>query len=529
MRFAARMLRGHRVVSYFEFVSNEACGALKLARWSLLGAGLAIFTWRVVATWAFTVDDAYITLCYSSNLASHCELTFNSGQPPVEGFTAFLWVIVLAIPHLLGLDPVLFAKVAGIASSLLTLAVVFRLTATLLSESATDWSKCGGAVAAGLMAATPATAIHAVSGMETSTAMLLMTCFCLSAVRWLQRPGRVGAYAIAVLSLLIGLIRPDGNVACLASLLTLYVMSDQSQRATLLRATLIGYVLPGVGYFLLRYLYFDALLPIPFQVKLLNARALSGLGQVARFLLYHCVPVAIPILVAVSHRRREIVPLLAAACSLGIFFLFPAHIMGFDSRYLYPVMPIVAVLAGYGTVGLPELFSRLWPRNPRRNALVVMGVIMLGFGGLNYETAGSIDDKVIYAEGLRNAHQSLAQRLSAIEAEPHRVWIAIGDVGAVAYVSNWNVLDLYGLNDRHLASAANDEQYVYDCHPDVIVLASETEARFEARSELEARLYSAPELEAYSEIKKLRFGSHYFLWVFAKSGTAIADSLQVAW
>lgn len=52
----------------------------------VLGAGL----W---ACWSLTVDDAYITYRYSTNLAHGFEPTRNPGQDSVEGYTNFLWML----------------------------------------------------------------------------------------------------------------------------------------------------------------------------------------------------------------------------------------------------------------------------------------------------------------------------------------------------------------------------------------------------------------------------------------------------
>ena len=49
--------------------------------------------------WEFLCDDAFISFRYAANLAEHRSLSFNptlADAPPVEGYTNFLWVVVLA-------------------------------------------------------------------------------------------------------------------------------------------------------------------------------------------------------------------------------------------------------------------------------------------------------------------------------------------------------------------------------------------------------------------------------------------------
>ena len=44
----------------------------------------------------FVTDDAFISFVYSRNLAEHGKLVFNLGEHPVEGYTNFLWTVLLA-------------------------------------------------------------------------------------------------------------------------------------------------------------------------------------------------------------------------------------------------------------------------------------------------------------------------------------------------------------------------------------------------------------------------------------------------
>ena len=45
-------------------------------------------------------DDAMISMRYARNLAAGHGLAWNAGQPPVEGYTNFLWTLWMALIHL---------------------------------------------------------------------------------------------------------------------------------------------------------------------------------------------------------------------------------------------------------------------------------------------------------------------------------------------------------------------------------------------------------------------------------------------
>src|SRR5690606_41082865 len=73
-----------------------ALGALAVA----LVVGLLLHA----RAWEFLCDDAYISFRYAVNLAEHGALEYNLGER-VEGYTNFLWVLVLALGTCLGLAP----------------------------------------------------------------------------------------------------------------------------------------------------------------------------------------------------------------------------------------------------------------------------------------------------------------------------------------------------------------------------------------------------------------------------------------
>src|SRR3954454_14068801 len=60
----------------------------------------------------FVTDDAFISFVYSRNLVRHGQLVFNLGER-VEGYTNFLWTVVLAFFLRLGLQPELISRVLG--------------------------------------------------------------------------------------------------------------------------------------------------------------------------------------------------------------------------------------------------------------------------------------------------------------------------------------------------------------------------------------------------------------------------------
>ena len=61
----------------------------------------------------FVTDDAFISFRYARNLSEGYGLVFNPGFERVEGYSNFLWVLVLAGFHALGVAPESVSHVVG--------------------------------------------------------------------------------------------------------------------------------------------------------------------------------------------------------------------------------------------------------------------------------------------------------------------------------------------------------------------------------------------------------------------------------
>ena len=75
----------------------------------------------------FTYDDAYISFRYAANLVAGHGLVYNPGEF-IEGYTNFLWTLLIAAGMQIGVGPHITSKVVGAACSIATLVVVYRLS-----------------------------------------------------------------------------------------------------------------------------------------------------------------------------------------------------------------------------------------------------------------------------------------------------------------------------------------------------------------------------------------------------------------
>src|SRR5439155_7001262 len=113
----------------------------------------------------FTYDDAFITYRYAANLAHAHGLVYNPGER-VEGYSNFLWAIVMAGVIALGGDPEGWSLLLGAACALAALGITMR---------AAQRCEMSVPVAGALIATSTSWAAWGTGGLETGAFMLCVT------------------------------------------------------------------------------------------------------------------------------------------------------------------------------------------------------------------------------------------------------------------------------------------------------------------------------------------------------------------
>ena len=213
--------------------------------------------------WRCTWDDSYILFRYAQNFANGLGIVFNPGQR-VEGYTSFLWVLVLGATSRIGWHPALASKVWGIVLNLLALLACYILCRML----ATDRVPMYG-LALLLTASNTYFIISSTAGLETPlfTALLCWGLVaCLKAEHAVdgnsQQRWQVGA---SVLFALLVMTRPDGLLTYF--LLWLYNARRLRSRPMGLALFTLPFVLIYAPYYLWRWHYYGFLFANTFYAK----------------------------------------------------------------------------------------------------------------------------------------------------------------------------------------------------------------------------------------------------------------------
>jgi hypothetical protein len=383
-------------------------------------------------------DDLMISMRYARNLAQGHGLVWNVGER-VEGYTNFLWTLVMALVHVLPLSAaktslVVRAINAGIAGWVLLLAE--KLLRRFVPEP-------GLALPALLL---PLALCYdllywALHGFETT---LLTAVFLLFLVRVLDERAAKPRVSTYLLLGLLPLIRSDAHALFAAgAVLALGVGSD---RKAVLRGLGIAAVLP-IAHLLFRYGYYGEWLPNTYALKVagngLGRRLAAGAGYLAYFGVFYWMYLLVGGLGAWRDRKHPRAWLLASLALPMAYTLYVGGDMYFGARFLAPVVPVLMVLALAAT---REMSAGHRPAEIALTAcLAVSTLVATAFLSI----LGSNFSLLRLANG--GPAESLVTALTIARNAGPDVRVAVHAAGMVPYFCPRNAIDLLGKTDPVVA------------------------------------------------------------------------------
>lgn len=197
-------------------------------------------------------DDAFISFRYVRNFLDGNGLVFNIGER-VEGYTNFLWIILLAFLTKLGLPLIAAARGLGVFAALGTLGLAGYAAYREYPQRSWFWP-VGVAL---LLAACGSLAYWSGSGLETGLFALLAAG---GGIFYLSRPALSLACVIPA-----ALTRPEGILLAFLFGVAGLLLKQKSVKSTLIYWVALGpAVLP---HFFFKWSYYGALFPSPFYAK----------------------------------------------------------------------------------------------------------------------------------------------------------------------------------------------------------------------------------------------------------------------
>ncbi len=443
---------------------------------ALLVAGFLVYAGLFIYRTSFVVggeryfslfDDAMVSMRYARNLAEGHGLVWNPGGERVAGYTNPLWVVYMAVVHLL---PISVSK----ASLVVQITEALLLAVNLLYVRRIALAVTGGAggVAFGAAALTASYLpinYWSLEGMEVGALLLLITCCCWRAIRTLET-GKFSRRLYVLLAISV-LVRLDMAVA-FAAFLSFFLVVDPSHRRlhTIWGIALLAIAIGSQMLFGLWY-YGDAL-PNTYYLKLTGVppvlRIMRGAYVFAQF-VWHANPLLFLVASALALRRDKRIALLCWLFMVQIAYSIYVggdawEYWGGSNRFITIVMPEFFVLLAYAVYLLiPRIAEMLhdgavaWPRTPRR--LAWMFALALAYAAVSLNSIhgpGALAEALLRRPPLHTGNggenqQDVAQALVLRRLTDPNATVAVMRAGTVPYFSNRPSVDMLGKNDRYIA------------------------------------------------------------------------------
>jgi arabinofuranosyltransferase len=475
----------------------------------------------------FTVDDSYISYRYARNLVDGLGLVYNAGER-IEGYTNFLWTLILAGGIALGVDPNVTVKVLGSLSAAGSVYVLYlfagRLRPYSLLPCVATWLFTSSIVALG----------YSVFGLETGFFVFLI----LGGIyaMFVETERGHGFALSAALFALAGLTRPEAPMY--VGIPMLFLGRRFFAKQNLIRGLL--FAAPIVVHMLFRHSYYGTWLPNTFSAKTgnLDRQLETGYDYVRQY-LQHAGPVVFlafaGFALGVVRKSREILTLTALSlAAMGYVALVGGDWMPYF-RFMAPFEPFCFLLIDVGARAIVD----------SRDKSATVAAALFGLFVVEQRSSAFTEarNKIVKDEKVfwDSASGGVATwfREHADQATPGP--IAIADIGEVGWETNYPIMDLLGLVDPVISTlpggytqktGAGYVDRVFEVDPKYFVLVgSQTDCKklpFAAQS----RLIKDPRFRGrYVTAGKVKHAKNGYWCIFARTDTglpAVEESLSDA-
>lgn len=459
----------------------------ELAGYATLAGGFYYLIRRSFALGGHFVEDTFITFRYAQHLSAGEGLVWNIGEPPVEGFTSLLHIILLSIGAILGVPLAVNTLLIGAVCFLALVACYFWCHKQFLGTI-----RFPAIFLVSIFVLDGRSAIHVTAGMETDLFMLLAALSQIATYLLVAFPSTKTAVGWGFVGLFLLWARPDGFffLFCEAGILfVLAIMKWHKGNLTLLRNTSVAYailLLIGLAYFAWKYHYYGYFLPNTFYIKS-GGLGLDGLYHIKDFLKqlfkYFGLPVLL-VLIATDFQQLKAwifqpsnVEKLAICVLPPILFLAyfatTVHEVCYANRFEYPayfgliLFLSIILSAGFSIQKLQQRLSFL----PETLSMTIFSALVLVIFGL---TTRSTAVYFPWSKIMNEQHYMPIAAALQKTGLKEQATLIFDSAGLVSFYSEFRHIDPVGLTDNYLSgreklTAMQREKYLWSRNGDVYI------------------------------------------------------------
>lgn len=419
---------------------------------------------------AVPFEDAAILMRYADNFAAGYGIVWNQGEKPVDGATDFLFMVLTGgLQKLSGSEIVAVVYVVNIVSHVIALFFVFLVLWRILSAPLIF-----SLLTVGYLMLGPGTAlISAQFGTPFFTMLISVQWFVALKIIIRGAPSKYEPLAFGILSLLIGLTRPEGVFLSLFLLGVLIYNVGLRPAEKIIKLYLLIMILFGGSYFVWRWNYFGYPLPNPYYKKSNSGFDLESLKFASTYTVRFILPF-LPIMILGLIEKsgvKKLVTVISPVLGFTLIFSLIDGSMNFLGRFQYPNMLIVAMgwWLPIHNLSLKDKATIHAVASGRIRAVVILMII--------FYTIGSFFFQIKYSTSFLHGDGRYDVGILLREYKSRNLRIACSEAGLIPFYSKLRTLDTWGLNDQEITHAgliSNEMLKKFD--PDLIMYHGEYSA-----------------------------------------------------
>lgn len=419
---------------------------LRVANTIVIIVSFACLIFFIFSLANFYHDDAYIILRYAKNFLSGNGLVWNAGEY-VEGYTCFLWLMLISLLGYFKCDLVLASRILGVGFAFFTLLLFPLLERKELS---------GGAL---LLSANGCFALWALGGLETVGfgffVLLGVYLFCK------KNTDLKTLFFVGAIFSLATMTRPEGLLlVAITSVFCLFANKTPSvNAASKCLAVVSGFLIIYGPYFAWRLAYYGHFFPCTFYVK--GGTGILQLLFGSRYVFHFAVQYGFPLLAVLLVKDKKIffsrnAYLISILLCYGAYVILVGgdHMPGY--RFFVPLLPLFYLLIqnavnviqrgkqpAFGvlciailTITTAVISYRWTPRTPSET-------IEATSRSYQYRYCIGVPDNAAYFGKIIGLYIKKHWPSDAI--------IALNTAGSTPYYSDRIAIDMLGLNDYTIA------------------------------------------------------------------------------
>lgn len=413
---------------------------------------LALFVAASLVFMSWIPDDAYISFRYAHNFADGHGLVFNPGER-VEGYSNFLWTLVLGLLGKLGIDIVSAARVLSTGFACATIVLGLRVFELIAGDVAGVHTYRSHLWAVSLTLAVSLPLVYwGTSGLETPAAAFFLLLGLYLHLR-AERDGRPEEHLGSVVAyLLVAVLRPEGILYAVVNGAVLYFRFRRRMPRSVKWALVVTIVVYAV-FLASRSIYYHGIVPNTYWAKpstnLSYTRPLlGGVKYLVRYFIVSGLVLMLPMAVLAFFGKgvRYTVRYLGGLLLVQIAFIVwvGGDVLRFDRfSVAFHGILLSLVLAGLVWREAARGKSRLL-----RIAVwgAVAAAVLLNCARIHRAYSKYCIHDFMHA----HFHAHLGKALD--EMLPADAKVVFNEMGAVPYYCDRVMLDMIGLTDKTVGS-----------------------------------------------------------------------------